>query len=329
MRRIPSLDGVRACAITLVVLGHGLELHYHSAVAGALANLGVRVFFVLSGYLITTLLLTEHSRTGAIDLRAFYTRRAFRILPAAVAYMLIIFAVLGRETSWYHMLLAALYLTNFDYTHPWFLGHLWSLSVEEQFYFLWPAVLRRWHRYRTGILLGVVALAPLYRVGGHFLGAHGRLDETFPAVADILAVGCLLAIWFPKLPEISARSAGLLLAFVVFTAIFAGAMRLHFWGNTLLLGLWPAAHVAIAALLLYLVRRPPRVLNSMPVVWLGKVSYGLYLWQQPFVFGARPKPWSGVLVALSVAAISYYLIERPALRLRETAFAGASLVPGG
>jgi peptidoglycan/LPS O-acetylase OafA/YrhL len=83
-----------------------------------------------------------------------------------------------------------------------FLGHLWSLSVEEQFYFLWPGVLKKWYRHRVAILLGVVAFAPLYRVGCHRLQLHGRADETFPAVADILAIGCVAATLAPRLPKI-------------------------------------------------------------------------------------------------------------------------------
>jgi peptidoglycan/LPS O-acetylase OafA/YrhL len=95
------------------------------------------------------------------------------------------------------MAAAALYLANFDFGHP------WSLSVEEQFYVLWPGVLKKW-RHRVAILVGVVAFAPLYRVACHFLRLHGRADETFPAVADVLAIGCLLAIFAARRPKIKA-----------------------------------------------------------------------------------------------------------------------------
>jgi len=91
--RIPSLDGLRAISISLVVVGHWAELRYHSDVAGAFANLGVRIFFIISGYLITTLLLKEHGRTSTIRLRKFYVRRAYRILPAAMAFMLPVFVI--------------------------------------------------------------------------------------------------------------------------------------------------------------------------------------------------------------------------------------------
>ena len=140
MKRIPSLDGLRAVSISLVVIGHSVEVRLSGFddgdVAGAFANLGVRIFFIISGYLITTLLLKEYDRTSTIGLREFYVRRAYRILPAAIVFMVPVFVIFWHQLRWYHMAAAALYLANFDFSHPWFLGHLWSLSVEEQFYFL-------------------------------------------------------------------------------------------------------------------------------------------------------------------------------------------------
>src|SRR5258707_6001753 len=136
MKRIPSLDGLRAISISLVVVGHWTELRYHSStaadVAGAFANLGVRIFFIISGYLITTLLLKEYGKTSTIGLREFYVRRAYRILPAAIVFMVPVFVIFWRELSLYHMAAAALYLGKFVFSDPWVLGHLWSLSVEEQ-----------------------------------------------------------------------------------------------------------------------------------------------------------------------------------------------------
>ena len=106
MERIPSLDGMRAISIALVLAGHWVELRYHSDVAGAFANLGVRIFFIISGYLITTLLLREHAKTSTIGIREFYVRRAYRILPAAFVFMAVAFVVFWRDQRWYHMLAA-------------------------------------------------------------------------------------------------------------------------------------------------------------------------------------------------------------------------------
>jgi peptidoglycan/LPS O-acetylase OafA/YrhL len=316
MRRIPSLDGLRAISISLVVVGHWAELRYHSDIAGAFANLGVRIFFIISGYLITTLLLNEHGRTSTIRLGEFYLRRAYRILPAAMAFMLPVFVIFWHELRWYHIAAAALYLANFDFAHPWFLGHLWSLSVEEQFYLLWPSVLKRWYRHRAAILLAVIAFAPMYRVACYFLRLHGRADETFPAVADILAVGCLLAVFAPRLPRIKPTAALAMIFIVLLVPVYLGALRFHLTA-LLLFVLWPAMHVSIAGLLLHVVQNPYRILNSRPVMWLGRISYSLYLWQQLFVYGERARPWYLVLPALMLASASYYLIEQPMLRLRE------------
>ena len=316
MSRIPSLDGVRAISIALVVAGHWAELRYHSPIAGAYANLGVRIFFVLSGYLITTLLLKEHARSSTIRLSEFYVRRAYRILPAAFAFMLPVFLIFRDQLRWYHMAAAALYLTNFDFAHPWFVGHLWSLSVEEQFYFLWPGVLRKWFRYRLPILLAVIAFAPLFRIACHFLQLHGRADETFPAVADILAVGCLLAIVASRLPKIKTVWAVAMLFPVALVPAYMGALQFH-TTPLLLFVLWPLMHVSIAGLLLHVVQRPHRILNFAPVMWLGRISYSLYLWQQVFMFGQHSKPWYYVFWALALAGASYYFVEQPMLRLRE------------
>ena len=316
MRRIPSLDGLRAISISMVVIGHWASLHYQSEVGGAFANLGVRIFFIISGYLITTLLLKEYSKTSTIQLREFYVCRAYRILPAAMAFMLPVFVIYWHELRWYHMAAAALYVTNFDYAHPWFLGHLWSLSVEEQFYFLWPSVLKKWHRHKVAILLGVVALAPVYRVACHFLKLHGKADETFPAVADILAIGCLLAIFAPCLPRIKRGWALLMVLPVGLVPVYAAALRFR-TTPLLLLVLWPLLHVSIAGLLLHAVQTPYWILNIRPVSWLGKISYSLYLWQQLFAYGPQHRAWYWLVVPVGLASLSYYLVEQPMLRVRE------------
>lgn len=316
MKRIPSIDGLRAVSIALVVLGHWAELRFHSDVAGAFANLGVRVFFVISGFLITTLLLRERERAGTIFVREFYVRRAYRILPAAMVFMAIAFVLFWHELRWYHMGMALFYLANFDFTHPWYLGHLWSLSVEEQFYLLWPGVLKKWHRHRAKILFGVVAFAPVYRVLCHLAGLHGQADETFPAVADVLAIGCLLAIFAERVPRIRKSWALAMCAVVLLVPTYWGVRGFHS-DVFLLFVLWPLMHVSIAGLILHVVRTPYGWLNVRPVVWLGEISYSLYLWQQLFVFGPVGRPWYGVIAAIGAACASHYFVEKPVLRLRE------------
>ena len=316
MNRIPSLDGVRATAILLVVWGHWAEVHFQSDIAGSFASLGRRIFFVLSGFLITILLTKEFEKSSTINLRKFYVRRAYRILPAAIVFMLPVFILFWHELRWYHMAAAAFYLVNYDFSHPWFLGHLWSLSVQEQFYFLWPAVLRKWHRHRLSIVLTAIAAAPLFRVACHFLGLHGKADEAFAAVADILAIGCLLAFYGKRMPRIRGVWAALMLVPVVLVPVYVGVLHFHITAIVLFI-LWPLMHFSIAGLLLHVVQRPYWILNVGPVVWLGKLSYSLYLWQQLFAYGEHPRPWYFVLLAFVAAAGSYYLVEQPMIRLRE------------
>jgi len=323
MKRIPSLDGLRAISITLVVVGHWVSVRYASQVALSYAILGVRIFFIISGYLITTLLLKEYTKASTISLREFYVRRAYRILPAAAAFMLPVFVIYWHELRWYHAMAAVLYLANFDPLRPWFLGHLWSLSVEEQFYFLWPSVLKKWYRRRVGILLAVVAVAPMYRVLCYALKVPGGGDETFPAVADNLAIGCLLAIFASSIPRIRPWAGLCMLLPIVLVPLFLAVTRSRTF--LLLFLLWPLLHVSIAGVLLHVVQTPYRWLNFAPLVWLGKISYSLYLWQQLFAYGHHSRPLYFLLFALALACLSYYLVERPMLRLREERERGRKL----
>ena len=118
------------------------------------------------------------------------------------------------------------------------------------------------------------------------------------------------------MPAIKAAWALAMILPVVLVPVYVGSLRFHVT-PLLLFVLWPVMHLAIAGLLLHAVQRSYWILNVWPVVWLGKISYSLYLWQQLFVFGERPKPWYFVLVAVALASASYYFVEQPMLRLRE------------
>lgn len=160
--RIPSLDGLRAISITLVVLGHlGKNGHAPLVFKSHYTDLGVDLFFVISGYLITSILLQEHIQTSTISLKTFYARRAFRIFPAAFVFILIATAFYWPQMRWYNVASTLLYVANFDGTRPWIFGQLWSLGVEEQFYLLWPGVLKKWGCHKTKILIGVTIFSPV------------------------------------------------------------------------------------------------------------------------------------------------------------------------
>ncbi len=314
MKRIPSLDGLRAVSILMVIAAHLEGEGFAPPFLRSYGRVGVRVFFVISGYLITTILQKEYDRTSSISLRNFYIRRAYRIFPAALFFMLIIFVVYRRTLHWYEMSAALLYVVNY-FPRSWPIVHLWSLSVEEQFYLLWPGVLRRWYRRRVAILAGVVAFSPVYTAALHYFQWFPKVGtDTLPSVADGLAIGCLAAVFATRWPKISKPAfAALVLAAVAIPLYDANSA----WQTMLqLFVLNPILAAAIGGILIHVVQNPYRILNIAPVVWLGQISYSLYLWQQPFTNPASPMRF-GLLGALGMACLSYYLVERPLLRYRD------------
>jgi peptidoglycan/LPS O-acetylase OafA/YrhL len=314
VKRIPSLDGLRAISISLVVGGHMANWGHAPGFLTRYANLGVRFFFVISGYLITTILLGEQIRTGTISLREFYVRRAYRIFPAAMCFMVVIFLFYWHTLRWYEIVATLFYLANFLPYRLWILGHLWSLSVEEQFYFLWPSVLRRWYQHRTMMLCAAILVTPIARTFFFFLkvpnGGYGNLLT----VGDTLATGCLLAVLGARMPEIRWKATALMLVAVALIPLYHADSRLR--TVFILFVLAPILHFSIAGILLHVVQHPYRLLNLAPVVWLGNISYSLYLWQQFFLDPSSSSRY-GVLWAVGLACVSYYLVEKPMLRLRD------------
>jgi peptidoglycan/LPS O-acetylase OafA/YrhL len=319
VKRIPSLDGLRAISISLVVGGHLAVWGHAPKILTQYSNLGVRIFFVISGYLITTILLREQVRTGTISLRDFYVRRAYRIFPAALCFLLVVYLVYWHRLRWYEIVATMLYLANFLPYRLWILGHLWSLSLEEQFYFLWPGVLKKWYRHRVMILFGVILAAPIARTVFYFLkvtnGGYGNLLT----VGDNLAAGCLLASIYPHLPKIGWKAAALMLVAVALIPLYHADSRLR--TVFILFVLSPVLHFSIAGIILHVVQHPYRLLNLAPVVWLGNISYSLYLWQQFFLDPSLSSlSRYGVFLALAAASLSYYLVEKPMLRARDRVY---------
>jgi len=276
------------------------------------------MFFVISGYLITAILLKERNRTSTICLRRFYLRRAYRIFPAALFFMLTIFVVYWRTLHWYEITIALLYVVNY-FPRPWVIGHLWSLSVEEQFYFLWPSVLKKWDQHLVPILIGVVAFSPIYTAAlYHFKWIERLGSGTLPGVADNLAVGCLAAVFIARWPRISRPVFAALVAAVILIPLYVADTP----GRTLFLlfVLNPLHSAAVGGILIHVVQNPYRILNIAPVVWLGQISYSLYLWQQVFLvwddaraprLGALQSPPWAIIMALGCATASYYWLEKP------------------
>lgn len=332
-RRIPSLDGLRAISIAFVLCAHlsGTTGFYRlpAGPAASLAAFGVRVFFVISGFLITSLLLDEESRTGTISLLHFYLRRTLRIFPPCYAYLLVIAvaAALGWvELRRFDLVAALTYTTNYHHDRSWYVGHTWSLAVEEQFYLLWPLLVKFVGPRRAPYAaLGTVVGAPLLRlalVAGPSI--ERGIGETFPTVADAIATGCLLASYRPLLarPTVDGFLRGKLFWPVLTLTLAVAHVPLAKFellvGQTLM-------NVAVALILERVMRCPDtlagRFLNTRPMMFAGALSYSLYLWQQPFLNHHAHRamnvfPWN-LLLAVAAALASYYVIEQAALRLRE------------
>jgi peptidoglycan/LPS O-acetylase OafA/YrhL len=297
---------------------------------GDYAHLGVVVFFVISGFLITRLLLSEYEKRGSVSLKLFYARRALRLFPAAYTFIacLCLLWVAGavhlRPADLWH---AATYTMNYLPGRSWQVGHLWSLSVEEQFYLIWPCAFILFRPRRAGwIAAGVILFGPVARSAGWlFLRATPYYDlELFPMVADTLAMGCLMAKisgwletkdWYLRLFH-PAFSLGLV-ALVLLINRYLGHTVVSVFGTSIL-------NASLAVLIhrsVYCSRDwMGRFLNWKPVAFIGLLSYSLYIWQQLFL-NRNSAAWvntfpQNLCFAIAVALGSYFLLEKPFLRLR-------------
>jgi peptidoglycan/LPS O-acetylase OafA/YrhL len=334
--RIPSLDGLRALSISFVLLGHfafstGFPID-RSWWTDAYAHYGVRIFFVISGFLITTLLINEREKTGKIDLKQFYLRRAYRIFPAAYFYLLVVTIVFYSSLPFKYLVTAYAYLTSYAVHSPWILRHLWSLSVEEQFYLVWPLLMGLGLFLAPRLAFGAIIFAPLLRVAlakiGPPLGAPDVIDSIFPCVIDSLAAGCLLALYQPQFRKhrsfFTWRGFPLIWAFTLSIPVLQHYHNiLKFWHTA---GLVQVSALTVFNLGIVLciqnaVTVRPRLLNTPILVWVGNLSYSLYLWNMPFT-NPDARSWvttfpQNLVLTLLAATISYYTVEQPIRKLRE------------
>lgn len=335
--RIPSLDGLRCVSISLVLLGHAA--HTSNPFGGdwfgpfeQFAGLGVHLFFVISGFLISNLLIREFEQRGDISVKAFYYRRALRILPPSYVFLGVVAlaaefkltSVSVGDLQW-----AAFYLANY-HDGPWILGHLWSLAVEEQFYLIWPIVLafcgpRRAARVAGGVCL----LAPAIRtVEFYFLPSIYR-GSSLETVMDTLAAGCLLAFlwkWLQKQATYHRFLASVWFWSVPVLAIVGCRVGTLFTSVWLPIG-QTCLNLALAVIVERAVRYPDgrsgRFLNSRLVGLIGQWSYSIYLWQQIFLDRSSSR-WinafpQNVILALVSGLLSFYAVESVFLRLRQRA----------
>ncbi len=330
-RDIPSLDGLRAVSVVAVILSHAhsplLSFPFNSFIQNG--RQGVAVFFVLSGFLITHLLIKERDRHGFIDLKLFYIRRSFRIFPPFYVFLAVI-ALLAKfhqvAVTKMQLLTASTYTWNYaSGSGAWSLGHLWSLAIEEQFYLLWPACMAFFtKKVATQIAVAILVLSPAVRAITFFAAPSQRLHILvhLHTQADPLMAGCLLALAldgerFKTFFAFAKRS------WVWLLAMFALAADTHF-GNRNILYVFIFSgcvrSIAISIIVVYSIFRYStpwgRMLNWYPIRHLGTISYSLYLWQQLFTGAATGPLWLCFFKILAVAELSYWCIERPSFTAR-------------
>ncbi|MED5609417.1 MULTISPECIES: acyltransferase [unclassified Pseudomonas] len=355
---MPGLDGLRGCAVLTVMVFHA----WPAALTGGM--IGVDLFFVLSGFLISLLLVEEYRDSGGISLRRFYLRRCLRLLPAFSLLLLVFLGYClwnfdGKVLERYlqSVALAASYTSNwaraFSLNPVEGLGHTWSLAMEEQFYLFWPLLLLGLLRYLGGarrlvlVALGLALASWGWRVLLAWQGAEAdRLYNGLDTRLDALMVGCALGLAesFGLLQALRRPWAGRLLGVLAVVAVLylAGvASRAHYWVD-MRLYYWMLAGVELSAACLVLnvlCNRGgwvERLLSLPGLTWLGRISYGLYLWHFPiyvFMRDGGASPWTilgpGSLLTLLLASLSFYLLERPFLRLKRRYAGTAPAEPRG
>jgi peptidoglycan/LPS O-acetylase OafA/YrhL len=345
----PDIEGMRAIAVGLVLLFHG----YKNPFTGGFV--GVDVFFVISGFLITSLLLREQTKTGRISILGFYARRVRRILPAsALVVVVTIFATyyllgfiagndVATDAKWTAVFAANIHfgLIGTDYLGsqlpPSPLQHMWSLGVEEQFYVVWPGLfllmvlIVRGSRHRTamaGVLMAVIGASLAWSVIETMSNATWAYFSPLTRAWE-LALGALVAVAAPAIARLRLAWVSELLAVCGLIGIAVSALLLT--SSTPYPGSAVALPVVSSAVLIAAGCSNPktlvgRALSVRPMQWLGARSYSLYLWHWPVLIIAAQyagkdelSRWQNtglLLIAVVASALSYRLVENPIRRAR-------------
>jgi peptidoglycan/LPS O-acetylase OafA/YrhL len=340
IERVPSLDGLRAFSVLLVIGGHFLYAHPELDKSSLLAiilegSLGVRFFFVISGFLITTLLMRELDTYGSISLKNFYARRIIRLLPVYYLFIIFLFfmTIFTPMRLYDCNFLTAITFTKNYACRAWVDGHLWSLAVEQQFYLIWPPVFVLLGAKRVWIFAAFfILLAPISRAIEYKIGS--RLYAWLPSNADVLMIGCLLAVYGGKYRQKLEKifhwrpiATKILIVFLLYFPVYLS--------KNLLLGAFnvmfgPMIQGISAALLIVCLTYKRdgllfTILNNRHVLYVGAISYSLYIWQMPFL--ARKNSYRNeemwfletpinLILILVLSVISFHFFEKPFMKLR-------------
>lgn len=340
----PALDSIRGIAVLLVIVFHTLP----QSLPGGF--LGVDIFFVLSGYLITLLLLEEKSQRESINLGYFYIRRFLRLTPAFTLLVCVYLTVsLWLNSSWNDIaprikeaLIAFFYMANWARAFDWYpstvyLSHTWSLAIEEQFYLLWPTcfilLTSKFRRPEHAIIIGAACLLIVTWAWRYWLlennASYMRIYNGLDTRADALMAGAITAA--------ISRLAGTghyyrqwairLTTVVCIVCLAILVMHASWMSRALYIWQLPVTHLACSVLTYNLSKVEPfyfsPIFTFKPLIFLGRISYGLYLWHIPALLILLSLDLTGMrlmlatfLSTLACAVTSFYCVERPALRLK-------------
>lgn len=336
---IAALDGWRAIAILMVLFAHGSPISDRLPVD--LGASGVAFFFILSGYLITTRLLTKYYDGGQVALGRFYVQRGFRILPPAVCYLAFLFllnqTIRGLNVSRSEIVASLFFWRNYllvphsaEKLAGWFTGHFWSLCVEEHYYLVWPLIIHQAGKKRALriALIGAVSCALWRWAGWHYKFHINYVFDRVPYFfrtdtrLDGLLLGSAVAIVLnhPRAVAVIRR----------YLSVRESAACIALLGITWAVAAYPfiglKEELIVSILLLATVSRPSeglaRALAWRPLCALGRLSYSLYIWQQLFLVGKTGEAPLGLLnrfplnfvLVFAAALASYYFVEGPARR---------------
>jgi peptidoglycan/LPS O-acetylase OafA/YrhL len=318
-RTIPSLDGLRGMAALSVALAHAWGLPRWIP-----ADYAVVLFFVISGLLITWLLLTEQDRTGTIDRLSFMKRRTLRLFPAFYTLWALTWLVPDTPGRWW----AFFYMMDFHQAlfdvsgRDGVLGMAWSLGIEEKYYLIWPSVLRRFKRETLlKALLILFVFVQIYHaviyLRGHVMWAAWGFDTR----VDSIILGSAMAIaikggWLPPSWSLRPWCLWTCLAIVM---LLSGTVWVHRLSFGVLIAVYP-----LAIILMSVIARPPRILNNRIATFFGRISYSLYLYNVLVAYFVNKLPFNGftrmamsMVGSILAATLSYYFIEKPFLRMKD------------
>jgi len=331
LRYNARLDGLRAIAVLLVILCHFQIPGFKGG------GIGVDIFFVLSGFLIT--LVLKKDLDSESSLLPFYWRRFLRLTPALITLCISLGVFSCFFPDWAHpsdvrndakaaLLSVANWTRAYSLGPPMYLGNCWSLAIEEQFYLLWPGVFLLSYRRKPSLVVPITLLLVCVSVAWGYLGSFLLFDDEriyngFDTHCSGLLLGCLMAlVWKNPRVEIACGSAVRLWPTALLSVLFLVCFRSE-WTTSI--GLITAVGSAILILVCFFGPETllGRFLNLRGLVAVGKISYGLYLWHYPIflIMYLKRMPWYvtagvGIPLSLIVASLSYHFIEQPLLRSR-------------